>query len=196
MSAYNGLLIAHMPTYLASDALGYTDLQATQAQNLCLIVISILLPMFAWLGDKVPRRLILGIGSLVVATMAYPYYQALVGHSMNLYLLVVVWGAAASTFLGTFAAIAADLFPTRVRFSGVAVSMNVSVSVFSGTAPLIATALIRGTGNPAAPALYLIPVLLLAFAASFAVKKYGGEILGDVAALDAAEAEKLVPAKA
>ncbi len=108
--------------------------------------------------------------------MARPYYQALVDHSMNLFLLVAVWGAVASTFLGTFAAIAADLFPTRVRFSGVAVAMNVSVSVFSGTAPLIATALIRGTGDPAAPAYFLARILLLAFVASFGVKKHGGNL--------------------
>lgn len=190
MSAYNGLLIAHMPTYLASDALGYTDLQAAQAQNLCLVVISLLIPVFAWLGDRIPRRLILGVGALLIALMARPYYQALVDHSMNLFLLVAVWGAVASTFLGTFAAIAADLFPTRVRFSGVAVSMNVSVSVFSGTAPLIATALIRGTGDPAAPAYFLAPILLLAFVASFGVKKHGGNLRGEVAAAEAAgEAE-------
>ena len=186
MSAYNGLLIAHMPSYLASPALGYSDLQASQAQNLCLVVISLLLPVFAWLGDKIPRRLILGWGSVLTAALAWPYYQALVDHSVNLYLLVVVWGASAATFLGTFSGIAADLFPTRVRFSGVAVSMNVSVSVFSGTAPLIATALIRGTGSPIAPAFYLIPVLLAAFAASFLVKRYGGQILGEVEAADAA----------
>ena len=46
----------------------------------------------------------------------------------------------------------ADLFPTRVRFSGVALSYNVGVALLSDTAPLLATAAIAATGIPAAPA--------------------------------------------
>ena len=30
-----------------------------------------------------------------------------------------------------------DLFPTRVRFSGVALGFNVAFTIFSGTAPLV-----------------------------------------------------------
>ena len=44
---------------------------------------------------------------------------------------------------GTFAVLLTDLFPTRIRFTGVALVFNVAFTLFSGTAPLVATALIR-----------------------------------------------------
>ena len=40
-----------------------------------------------------------------------------------------------------------DLFPTRIRFTGVALVFNISFTIFSGTAPLVATTLIRETGT-------------------------------------------------
>jgi MHS family proline/betaine transporter-like MFS transporter len=47
-----------------------------------------------------------------------------------------------------------------VRFSGIALSYNASVLVFSGFAPLLATMLIRETGSLAAPAYFVIGTLV------------------------------------
>jgi hypothetical protein len=43
---------------------------------------------------------------------------------------------------GHFAFVTADLFPTRIRFSGVAVVQNI-IRRIRGTAPLVATALVE-----------------------------------------------------
>jgi len=48
---------------------------------------------------------------------------------------------------GTFAAILADLFPTKVRFSGVAFYMNIGAVIFSDIGPVLATWLIVKTGQ-------------------------------------------------
>jgi hypothetical protein len=77
---------------------------------------------------------------------------------------------------GTFAFVTADLFPTRIRFSGVAAVQNISQTVFGGTAPLVATALIREMQNPAAPAFVVIVCGLFTFAGSFAAGRYGGRV--------------------
>jgi MHS family proline/betaine transporter-like MFS transporter len=77
---------------------------------------------------------------------------------------------------GTFACIIADMFPTRVRFSGVALTFNVSFTVFSGTAPLIATWLISSTGNVTAPAYFMAACAALSLVASFGLKAVSGKI--------------------
>jgi MHS family proline/betaine transporter-like MFS transporter len=46
-------------------------------------------------------------------------------------------------------------FPVEIRYSAMAVGYNVSSALFGGTAPLVATWLIRETGNLAAPAWYV-----------------------------------------
>ena len=57
-------------------------------------------------------------------------------------------------------------------------SISASNTLFSGTAPLVATTLIRETGTPVAPALLLVAYGLLTLAASFGLPKYGGHVLG------------------
>jgi quercetin dioxygenase-like cupin family protein len=54
---------------------------------------------------------------------------------------------------GVFGAVIADLFPTCVRYTGVALAYNVSFTAFSGTAPLLAIVAISvtGLGSSASP---------------------------------------------
>jgi MHS family proline/betaine transporter-like MFS transporter len=47
------------------------------------------------------------------------------------------------------------LFPTDVRSGALSVAYNFSVSLFGGTTPLIATALVQATHNLLAPGFYL-----------------------------------------
>jgi hypothetical protein len=77
-------------------------------------------------------------------------------HSMSLSTLLILAGLVASLVSGTVACIVADMFPTRVRFTGVALGFDIVFTIFSGTAPLIATSLIRSTGDLAAPALLMM----------------------------------------
>jgi hypothetical protein len=81
---------------------------------------------------------------------------------------------------GSFAVLLTDLFPTRVRFSGVALGFNVAFTIFSGTAPLVATSLIRSTGLATAPAFVMVACGLLALVASISISREGGYVLGAV----------------
>ena len=70
---------------------------------------------------------------------------------------------------GVWPSIVATLFPTRIRFSGIALSYNLSITILSGFAPLAASAMIDRTGMLAAPALYIAACALLTVFSSFAV---------------------------
>ena len=52
-----------------------------------------------------------------------------------------------------------ELFPTAVRCRGHGISYNISVALFGGTTPFIATALIAGTGSSLAPAFYAMALI-------------------------------------
>jgi MHS family proline/betaine transporter-like MFS transporter len=175
VGGFNGLLIAHMPAYLIGQ-LHYDPKSVVIGQNVCMALESVGLIFIGWLGDLFPRRYLLQLGSIVLAAGAWPFYNALVNRSVGLMTLFILAAIAATFANGTFAAIMADMFPTRVRFSGVALAFNVSFTAFSGTAPLIATSLIKATGWLAAPALFIIGCGLLSFLASLATPKYEGKI--------------------
>jgi MFS transporter, MHS family, proline/betaine transporter len=59
------------------------------------------------------------------------------------------------TFFAPLPATLVELFPLTVRYSGLSISHSLSMAIFGGSAPLIATVLIEITGNNGAPALYL-----------------------------------------
>ena len=58
----------------------------------------------------------------------------------------------------------AELFATRVRSSGYSIGYNVSVAMFGGTAPYVATWLVARTGNDLAPAFYVIAAAIITLA--------------------------------
>lgn len=168
MAGVNGILYGHMPAYLVQQ-LHYAPRTAAIAQNAYLIVSSFGLLAAGWMGDKVPRRYLLRASAGLLVILSYPFYQALVGHTVNPVILFILAGVVFSLASGTWASVLADQFPVQVRFSGIALSYNASVLVFSGFAPLLATMLIRETGSLAAPAYFVIGACGIALLASFAL---------------------------
>jgi MFS transporter, MHS family, proline/betaine transporter len=129
-----------------------------------------------WIADMVPRRFVFQLGCLAIALGAFPAYSAMVSESMPLPMLFFWIGLGACGTHGTFAAILADLFPTKVRFSGVAFSMNIGAVIFSGIGPLLATWLIVKTGQLTSPAWIIVGSATLSFFAAFLLPRYSGHI--------------------
>jgi MHS family proline/betaine transporter-like MFS transporter len=157
--------------------MGYSAVEAIQAQNICLIILSFGLLGAAWLGDRIPRRWILGTGGLVLMALSIPFFTAAANHSVGLFILFAGAGLAASLVNGPMCGVAADLFPTRIRFSGVAISFNLAFSIFSGIAPLAATLLVKWADSPVGPAYYMTFCGFLTFIGSLFLHRYDGRIL-------------------
>ena len=174
-AVFNGMMFAYLPAYLVK-ALHYAPAEASLAQNAGLATTSVGLLLVSWIGDRVPRRLLLGAGAGLLAVLAYPFFAALSARSLGPLPLFVMAGLVASLINGTFAMVTADLFPTRVRFSGVAVSYNISQTLFGGTVPLLAATLVAWTGSPVSPVAVVVAFAAVAFAASFGLKRHEGRV--------------------
>jgi MFS transporter, MHS family, proline/betaine transporter len=175
-AGFNGLFFAHMAAY-ATGVLGYNPRVAIVAQTTGVVVHALGILGVGALADRVAPRVLLRSGALALMVLAFPFYSALAGRSASLTLLMVLAGVCAAFVNGTFAVILTNLFPTRVRFSGVALVFNVAFTVFSGTAPLVATTLIRSTGMTTAPAIVMVVCGLLTLVASLAVSGDRGYVL-------------------
>jgi MHS family proline/betaine transporter-like MFS transporter len=64
-----------------------------------------------------------------------------------------------------------EQFPVEVRAVGIAFSYGISVTVFGGFAPLVATWLIAATGDPLSPSYYLMATALLSVIALIAINR-------------------------
>jgi len=173
---FNGLFFSHMPAYL-SGVLKYDPRQAVFSQTVGVLALAAGILLTAWIGDRVPPRYLLRTGVTLLLVFSYPFYLALESRSVNLTLLLVLAGLAAGLTSGSFAVLLTDLFPTRIRFTGVALAFNVSFTVFSGTAPLVATTLIRDTNQMASPAFLMMFAAVLALLGSLWVDRYGGHVI-------------------
>ena len=173
---FNGLFFSHLPAYLSS-VLQYDPRQAVMAQTVGVVASAIGILATGWLGDRIPPRHLLRAGVVLLLIFAFPFYNALESRAMNLTLLCTLAGLAAGLTNGSFAVLLTDLFPTRIRFTGVALVFNVSFTIFSGTAPLVATTLIRDTGSPTSPAYLMMFSAVLALLGSLWVERHGGNVM-------------------
>jgi MHS family proline/betaine transporter-like MFS transporter len=173
---FNGLFFSHLPAYL-STVLQYDARQAVYAQTIGVIASAIGILVTGWLGDRIPPRYLLRTGVGLLLVFAYPWYAALQTRAVDLTVLCVLAGLTAGLTNGSFAVLLTDLFPTRIRFTGVALVFNVSFTLFSGTAPLVATSLIRDTAAPTSPAYLMMFSAALALIGSLWVERFGGNVM-------------------
>ena len=162
--------------------MGYEAIRAIEAQNVALIVMSFGLLFVAWLSDRMSRKALTLIGTGLLIALSWSFFAAAEAHDVGLLVLFALAGLVGSVCAGTVIAISADLFPTRIRFSGVALSYNIAFTLFSGLAPVVAALLARSTGVAATAAYYMIGCAALSFAAALVIHRYDGQIVADLAA--------------
>ena len=175
-ACFTGLFFSHLPAYLAA-VLKYDPREAVLGQTMGVIAHAAGILLVGWVADHIAPRYLLRAGVLAILIFAYPFYAALENRAIDLTLILVLAGLAGGLANGSFAVVLTDLFPTRIRFSGVALSFNIAFTVFSGMSPLFATTLIRETGQPSAPALLAAAASLLTLIGSLWLGRYGGNVL-------------------
>lgn len=175
-ACFNGLFFSHLPAYL-STVLKYDPRQAVVSQTAGVIASALAIATVGWIAERVPPRHLLRAGVMLLAIGALPFYRGLESHSVGLTTALILAGICAGLTNGSFAVLLTDLFPTRVRFTGVALVFNVAFTLFSGLSPLVATTLIRELGTPAAPAYLMIGCAAVALLGSVGVGRYGGNVL-------------------
>jgi MFS transporter, MHS family, proline/betaine transporter len=176
IGCFNGLFFSHLAAYL-SAVLKYDPREAVLAQTVGVIAMATGTLVVGWLGDRVHPRYLLRAGAAILVIAAFPFYSAVESRSLSLMLLCTVAGLVGALSAGSFAVLLTDLFPTQIRFTGVALVFNVSFTLFSGTAPLIATSLIERTRSATSPAYMMAACAVIALAGSFFVGRFGGHVL-------------------
>ncbi len=175
IGALNGLLFVQAPAQLIRS-LNFPAPTVANAVMISVTVLSAVVLVVGALSDIVPRRHLFRTGAIIFALGGVWGYKALVASVSSTLPVFVLAGLFGALMNGTFGAIAADLFPTRVRFTGVAVCYNTSMAIFQGLTPLAATLLIQQTGNNAAPGFWVAGVAALGVAASLFLPRYEGHI--------------------
>jgi MFS transporter, MHS family, shikimate and dehydroshikimate transport protein len=157
-------------------ALTYVATQLGMPENTALVGVLIsagiglfAIPAFGALSDRVGRRLVYGAGSAFVLLFAFPFFWLLNTESAVLIWLAIVLANTVGVYamFSPQAAYFAELFDTRVRYSGIAISREVSAPFAGGIAPFIATGLLAWAGSYWPVALYMIGLALITLVAIY-----------------------------
>jgi len=151
------VMLSYMPTFLVKFA-GLSQAQALWGNSIALAVLVAATPFFGLLSDRIGRKPLLLACCAAFVILPYPVFAIILDKAsfptiVGLQILVNLFIAA---FSGAGPAALAELFPTHSRTLLMSVGYSLSVAIFGGFAPYIATWLIDRTGSPISPTYYLI----------------------------------------
>jgi MFS family permease len=153
-------------TYVATQ-LGMSDNVALRGVLIASAIGIFTIPLFGALSDRVGRRPVYMFGSAFLALFSFPFFWLLNTETSVLIWLAIVLANSVGVYsmFSPQAAYFAELFDTRVRYSGLALAREVSAPLAGGIAPFIATYLLSRTGTYWPIALYMIVLALISLVA-------------------------------
>ncbi len=158
-------LILYMPTFAVKslDLPGYAGFLGGMIAGAVTLAGT---PSIGRLADRVGPAKVMTVAAVAAAVLAWPLFQLVVAVPSVAVLTVVqvVFGLLMASYFGPLPGLYADLFPTNVRSTGMAVGYNVGVLVFGGFTGAIFTFLIESTGSSTAPSIYFVVIALLSLA--------------------------------
>lgn len=165
------VILSYMPTYLAEE-LGFGAGESFLATTIALASYIGFIFLTGIASDRFGRKRMLITASVLFMLLTVPAFMLLdTGNFLVIVLVQILLGGMLTLNDGTLPSFLAELFPTKTRYSGFAVSFNLSNALFGGTAPFMATLLIGLTHNKLAPGWYLVGASLISLiAVLFAVE--------------------------
>jgi MFS transporter, MHS family, proline/betaine transporter len=166
LSTGSNYVILYMPTFAIRE-LGLPQSTGFIATLIGAIILTVGAPIVGHWTDRVGRVRVMVAATLLFVISAYPVFVMLTAQqSLAALIAVVAWMSLLKTgYSGALPALLAEIFPTRTRVTGMALSYNIGVPLFGGFAPLTVQWLIGITGSKLAPSYYLIGAGLLSLVA-------------------------------
>jgi MHS family shikimate/dehydroshikimate transporter-like MFS transporter len=135
-------------------------------------------PLWGALSDRFGRKPLYLAGAVITTLWAFPLFGLINTESPVLIWLSIVVGINLGHDLmyGPQAAYFAELFGTRVRYSGASLGYQLASVFAGGFAPLVATALLAaGGGSPTLVALYMMAMGLISVVATLVARETVGK---------------------
>ncbi|MEK6304910.1 MAG: MFS transporter [Pantoea dispersa] len=126
------------------------------------------------LSDRYGRRTLMLLATFLLLVLAFPLLKVLQHPESGMAikaLVVFIAGALVGMLAGPGPAMLAEMFPTRVRYTGLGLAYSLSNALFSGCAGLIITGLMKQTGNADIPAWYVMATAVVSFIALLSLNK-------------------------
>jgi metabolite-proton symporter len=182
---YNAFLVTYTVTVLTLDkSIVLNSLLVASVVGFIVILAA------GRLSDRIGRRPVFGAGAAIALVSAFPIFWLV--NTENPYLIclgvVVGWGIAACMMFGPEGALFAEVFPTRVRYSGMSAVYQIGVIPTGAVAPLIGTSLVSYYSGSVWPvAVYVVAMALITLVSLVFLPETHKRDINDVVATAAAD---------
>ena len=151
-----------------TETLGLASSTMLYCVMIAVAVMGLSVPVFAVLSDRVGRRRLCLLAAALAAIWAFPLFWLLdTGNPVFITLSFTVGMVIFAMLFGPMGAYLPELFGTRLRYSGAAVSYNLGGVIGGGLGPTIASQLLILTGVSWSISLYILLMALVGFASIF-----------------------------
>ncbi len=171
-----------MPLYLTTifgnrlfKEIGYNQSQSMSLNMITMLFDGVLVIYSGKLADQIGFKKHMLLGPILTAIAAIPaFYLILPSHTTTLtvYLFILILSITGTLINGCAMPYIGRLFPTRCRYTGVALSVTVGQALFGGTTPLVASYLTDLIGSRLAPAFWLMAYSLITAYAVFYANRH------------------------
>lgn len=127
----------------------------------------VIIPVAGYLSDRIGRRKVFGTGATVALLTAFPIFWLVNTEIVSLIWVGIVlgWALGACTMFGAEAAFFAELFPARVRYTGMSLIYQFGVLPSGAIAPALAVWLVATFESAIPVAIYVMVFALIALIA-------------------------------
>ena len=140
----------------------------------CLSAITI--PLSGYMSDRIGRKKMYIIGAATMGVFGFVYFGLIdTGSSVLIFLAMALSLIPHDMQYGPQAALIAESFTPRLRYSGASIGYQLASITAGGPAPLIATALFAAYKSGTPIAIYILVTAVISITATMFLKDYTGK---------------------
>lgn len=165
-------VLTYMPVFTAHfSRLG--PAAALWSSALSLLVLALATPLFGALADRVGRKPLMIAGAAGFALLTYPLFLVIVNSAgvAPIIMAQILFALMTAVYSGATPAAMNEIFPPASRLLWMSTGYSLATALFGGFGPFISTWLVKQTGSPLSPALYIVAGALLSLAVVLPLKE-------------------------
>lgn len=149
------------------------DINTLNMAIMCLVILAV-----GWLSDKIGRKPLLFMQSIGLVLLTVPLSTLMfTSHPISIALGQVGFAVLVGIGLGVNPVTLVENTDAKVRGTIIGVGYNLTLAIFGGTTPLVASWLLRDTNKLIAPEFYMIFFGILGLAATLTLRETRGKYL-------------------